>query len=389
MHGLLILVLICTSAFAGDSRQAHEVIIDVDGIKNKVHYYVMKPLHFKKGETYPMLVVIPGSHQPEEGGAENNRGKKGVLWWAYQGTEEFFTVSVWYGNNNDAYPHGSKPNATKITDAMIQDALVRFPINRNRVFLQAFSQGGLTVRNLLQHYTKKAPFAFAGILLTDANCRGGNASTACISPETAIFVGVGSEDKQPNEQFDNVSEAERWVSIFRNKCQDLEHHIIEGQKHNPGPEMMALIKEWVPRVLENVDKHEIEKAAKNAPRALQQARRGVLGPALALSEMALGHTADDNENFVIAKKTASAIQPHLDQLKKEYAAWDADSETAACALLTIQKLFKGHSIYTWADSEIRAKLKADRNNSRIFGAGKKLMRAKAAAIVEAVKSSLK
>lgn len=211
---VLAAVVAAVPVLAGDSRQSEHVELTVAGIPNPVHYYIMRPLDFKPDKAWPMLVVIPGSHDPEEGGVEQNRGKKGVKFWAYQGTEKFFTISVWYGNNNNAYPHGDQPNAVTITDAMIRDMLDRYPVDRNRIFIQAFSQGGLLIRNLLVRYTTEAPCVFAGLLLTDANCRGGSSNSACLSNDTAVFVGVGSEDRQPAEPFNNVEEALRWVSIF-------------------------------------------------------------------------------------------------------------------------------------------------------------------------------
>ena len=138
-----------------------------------------------------------------------------MTFWAYKGTEKWFTVSVWYGNNNDAFPHAFRPNAIVVLDAMIRDVLNRFPIDRNRVFIQGYSQGGLTIKELTHRYRKDTPVVFAGILFTDANCWGGNANTAAISPDTAIFIGVGELDLQPYQPFNCVEEAEKGIKYSK------------------------------------------------------------------------------------------------------------------------------------------------------------------------------
>lgn len=376
----MLLLTLCMVAWAvlplqaGDSRQADHFELTVPGVPNTVHYFMMKPQGYDPGKVYPMLIVIPGSHDPENEKADDNRGRKGVEFWAYQGTEKFFAISVWYGNGNDAYPHGFKPNATLITDAMIRDVLDRFPIDPNRIFIQAFSQGGLTIKNILHHYRADPPLVLAGILLTDANCRGGNATTACVAPETAVFVGVGSEDKQPNEQFNNVVEAESWVRIFQSKCKDLEHHVIEGQKHNPGPEQFALIRTWFGRVLADISTREIADCAKNLPQARKLLKSGAFGEAVNLTAPACNHEPGDDAAVAACRRIAEGLKAQGEALKAGFEKnRETDAAAAAGSLLTLERLFAGHSLGAWATGRITT-LRTDREWNKAFGKAKKQLK---------------
>jgi hypothetical protein len=340
------------AASAGDSRVPERYELKLPNVPKTAYYYVMKPQGFDASKEYPLLIVIPGSHNPD-GTVDENRGYAGVCFWAYQGTEKFITISLWYSNDIDAYPHWEKPNAITGTDLMIRDALARFPADKNRIFYQSFSAGGVLTKQMLDKYTKESPVKLAGIAFTDSNCRGGNQNVACIQDNTAVFIGVGEFDKPPSEPFDCVAESYSWESIFKARCKDLEHHVIPGQKHNPGAEQMELFKKWIARVLKQIDDREIAFAVQNLKNAQKALKKSDFGAALKLTEPSLKHDVKDNADFTEAKKIAEALTKHADALKKEYKdKIEKEPEGGVAALVAAGKVFKGSAVEEWAAKEL-------------------------------------